>query len=346
MRAEKNNEADEARIFEEAENNRDPDRLLTVLGDEGMLPGDADKLRNTATTLRLSGRYAVLAPLAETVLARWLLATSGLPLPNGWLTVAPVREGELVEFRREGDGWRLSGELRGVPFAREAERLVVAGRTPEGESAIAALDPTSLELSPGKGLSGEGRDDASLEGVYAAEENAAHSEAGAEELLILGALARSLQMAGAMEKVLEFSISHAKQREQFGRPIGRFQAIQHHLAVMAGETAAASAAADAAALALENSKNVEDAAFEVAAAKVRVGEAAEEVARISHQVHGAIGFTKRHALHHYTRRLWTWRDEFGSESEWSVKLGEWIFAKGSDGLWPTLARTAGMEEEW
>jgi acyl-CoA dehydrogenase len=81
-----------------------------------------------------------------------------------------------------------------------------------------------------------------------------------------------------------------------------------------------------------------EAAFlEVASAKIRVGEAAGEGAAIAHQVLGALGFTQEHVLHRYTRRLWAWRDDFGSESRWAVKLGELVAARGADALWPMLA---------
>ena len=72
-------------------------------------------------------------------------------------------------------------------------------------------------------------------------------------------------------------------------------------------------------------------------AKIRVGEAATEGAAIAHQVLGAIGFTQEHTLHRFTRRLWAWRDDFGNESDWAVKLGNLVAAKGADGLWPMLA---------
>ena len=67
------------------------------------------------------------------------------------------------------------------------------------------------------------------------------------------------------------------------------------------------------------------------------GEAATEGAGIAHQVLGAIGFTKEHTLHRFTRRLWAWRDDFGNESAWAVKLGAMVAAKGADELWPMLA---------
>ena len=75
-----------------------------------------------------------------------------------------------------------------------------------------------------------------------------------------------------------------------------------------------------------------------AAAKVRAGTAVEVVARLAHQVHGAIGFTQEHKLHHLTRRLWSWRDEAGSELAWSRVLGAGVLADGPDALWPALTR--------
>ncbi|MBV9585355.1 MAG: acyl-CoA dehydrogenase, partial [Alphaproteobacteria bacterium] len=82
----------------------------------------------------------------------------------------------------------------------------------------------------------------------------------------------------------------------------------------------------------------ERALLDVAAAKVRVGEAASSGAAIAHQVHGAMGFTYEHSLHHSTRRLWAWREEFGNEALWAERLGRLIAEHGADELWPFLTQ--------
>ncbi len=71
----------------------------------------------------------------------------------------------------------------------------------------------------------------------------------------------------------------------------------------------------------------------VASAKIRAGEAATRAAEIAHQVHGAIGYTEEHQLHRFTLRLWAWRDEFGSETEWASWVGAAVARIGGEGLW-------------
>jgi acyl-CoA dehydrogenase len=156
--------------------------------------------------------------------------------------------------------------------------------------------------------------------------------------MLMGALLRSLQIAGALESMLDLSVNYAGERVAFEKKISKFQAVQHNLAKLAGETSAALAAASSAADALSGATTFDDAIFlEAASAKIRCSEAAEKGAAIAHQVFGAIGFTQEHILHCYTLRALAWRDDFGSESYWAVELGKLVAARGADELWPLVA---------
>ena len=144
--------------------------------------------------------------------------------------------------------------------------------------------------------------------------------------------------AGALEALLDLTLRHANERVAFERPIGKFQAVQHSLARLAGEVAAAMTAAGSAADALAHAHSFDDAVFlEVAAAKIRTAQAAAEGAAIAHQIHGAIGFTREHILHRFTLRLLAWRDDFGNESHWAAALGNCVAARGAEEFWPLLA---------
>jgi len=279
------------------------------------------ELPEALTLLFSAGRHALEAPLAETILAGWLLASAGLEQPEGPLTVAPVREGDSVAAARDGVRWRLSGTASRVPFARGAAAIVVVA-----DGALALVQPTECRITPGANLAGEPRDEVDFGGAPAA---GAASTVDAAALRALGAVMRSAQIAGALQAVLEMSVRYATERAQFGRPIGRFQAVQQNLAVLAGQAAAATAAAQAAIEATARGLS----SRMIAAAKIRAGEAASLGAAIAHQVHGAIGFTQEYALNRYTRRLWSWRDEFGNEAHWARALGAEVAAAGPSRLW-------------
>ena len=74
----------------------------------------------------------------------------------------------------------------------------------------------------------------------------------------------------------------------------------------------------------------------IASAKSRVDDAISICASIAHQVHGAIGFTYEHGLHFSTRRLWSWRAEYGSGSYWAKILGEKAVSNGANNFWPSI----------
>ena len=279
--------------------------------------------------LRVAGEQALPLPLAETMLAGWLLAGVGLEVPDGPLTVAPVAPGETLQLAREGSGWRLDGVATRVPWGRVPGigAAVLAGRQ------VAYVPPGGFEAEPGENLAREPRDTLRFSCVLPDRRVRPAAEAlGPEQLRAVGAAMRSLQMAGALTRLVETTTQYAQDRVQFGRPIGKFQAIQHSLAVMATQAAAAVAAADLGAEAVADGVRL----LPIAAAKARTGEAAGIAAGLAHQVHGAIGFTYEHHLHFFTKRLWSWRDEFGNEAAWNLLVGRHMARAGADRLWAEI----------
>ncbi|MGQ0573918.1 MAG: acyl-CoA dehydrogenase family protein [Pseudonocardia sp.] len=292
--------------------------------------GSGGTLVDAATVLGAAGAHAARVPLVETdLLGGWLLHTAGLPVPEGPLT-AVIAD---LHVRPSGDGADVAGVLGRVPWARAAAGVAVLA----GEHVV-LLDPAGLAVTEGANLAGEPRDDLVAVDVTVRAGAVGPAPGGAAvELRLRAALGRALLLAGAARGALAQAVGYAGEREQFGRPIGRFQAVQQQLALAAAEVAAAGAAADAAAGVAQREGVAADAtAVAVAAAKARAGEAAGVVARVAHQVHGAIGFTREHDLRLRTTRLWAWRDEDGSDAQWHAELGTRALAAGPDGLWPLL----------
>ncbi|GAA3942393.1 acyl-CoA dehydrogenase family protein [Actinomadura viridis] len=295
--------------------------------------GSGGDITAAVAVLEVLGEYSAGVPLAETaLLAGWLIATCGAAVPSGPMTAAIAGPG--LRTRREDGGLSVRGTIARVPWARHAHRLTVLDN-----DQVIVLERGGFTLTRGTNLAGEPRDDLHVDAVVPASQVhglPAGSPVSVQAFRSRAALARAGLMAGAARRALELSVAYAGEREQFGRPIGRFQAVQQHLAAMAGEVLLAKVAVESAALAFAPRG---DADLAVAAAKVVAGETAGVVASLAHQIHGAIGFTEEHALRHSTTRLWAWRDESGNEDAWSEILGRRAVSAGTGGLWPLLTRT-------
>ncbi len=285
--------------------------------------------------LNSAGKFAAPVAIAETLLAGWLLAQAKIASPEGPITIAPMRPGDKIALGADGT---LSGRARGVPFARDAQHIAILVHGTGGIS-IALVEAKSARIAERRGLSGETAYDVTFEKSKPVKIAAAPEGFDQSTLMLMGAAARSMQTAGALEAILTISVKYSGERVAFERTISKFQAVQHNLARLAGESAAATTAATSAADAIANAPSLSDPGIylEAASARIRSAEAATEGAAIAHQVHGAIGYTREHILHRFTRALLTWRDDFGNESQWAVELGNRIAAAGANELWPLVA---------
>ncbi len=267
--------------------------------------------------LELCGTYAVPLPLGDTMLARGILAHAGLARPAGSIALSRANRG--------ADG-RLVCAV--VPAGHLADWILTSQGTQwllldtgqaERSQAVSRLDATLSWPWPA-GVADDG-------------DAAAPDEVSGHDLLALQACVCAAQLSGALMNVFQRTLDYANERQQFGRPIGKFQASQHQLSVISEHAFAARMAARIGCLA----EGIVPDRLRVAVAKARTSEAALEVAGLAHSIHGAIGFTEEFDLQLFTRRLHLWRQAGGSESCWQAILGEEL-VDARDGLALDLLR--------
>lgn len=332
-------------VRQSAEAGASPDGLFLALSRNGLLHATASEAAGGAggtlmeefAVLRWAGRFAAPGPLAETMLAGRLISAAGRAIPDGALAFGAGQRERPLRLYRAGPNWKLDGDAPNVAWDAAAARIALLAQTGDGW-ALAILAPDGIRRTDHAAMSGEPRSDLAFRNFSLGAGNVAllPQDWDFRRAEREAALQRSALMAGALEAVLAMAVGYANDRIQFGRAIGKFQAVQQMLAQLAGEVAAALAIAEHACRTACLDPGAE---LPVAAAKARVGEAAGKGAAIAHQTFGAIGFTQEHDLHCYTRRLWTWRDEAGNEAYWQEKLGRAVLKAGDTGAgpWPAIA---------
>ena len=361
--------ASEDGVFDAVEEGRFPEAHWRAIEDNGLvdmlLPeeagGAAVDFGDAMAVARTAGGFALPLPLVETMIGRWLFSDAGLEAPAGSLGMVtaagrpevpwPDEVSALVVSDSEGGvGWVAAGEVefeRGTNSAGEpVGRLREPPPIPQGKLAGLAGSRSGTRRESLAAFGGSVSDGLRSQGTGSSLSDSARTLSWPSPSVLM-AVARSAMIAGAMERILDLTIEHVQGRVQFGRPLARFQAVQQLVAVMASHTAVVGVAADTAIAAVETALDNDGghAAFMAACAKARASEACYEVTRIAHQLHGAIGYTREHDLHRFTRRLWAWRDADGDEGYWQQRIGEMAIRSGGTGLWPLLveARSAAFE---
>ncbi|MDF7774832.1 acyl-CoA dehydrogenase [Sphingomonas sp. AOB5] len=298
-----------------------PGELWSSLADAGLTmalvsEGGGGVGLDIADALDLAGlvaEYAAPVPFGETMLAAWLLDRAGIAVPDGALTFA---------------GIDADRKLARIPWGRSAQLVLVTEHN--GQAVLALLEPGELNWEHATNMAGEPRDTATLDPAFDTA-RFVPSPISPTELRQLGAALRSAQIAGALRRSSDLAVLYATQRSQFGKTLSQFQAIQQSLAVLATQAAVATAAAGYAARAIAAGSPMPA----IAIAKARCGEAAGAGSAIAHQIHGAIGFTLEHDLQFSTRRLLSWRDEFGGDAEWNEAFGRLVLAGGD--VWKAVS---------
>ncbi|HUR90653.1 MAG TPA: acyl-CoA dehydrogenase family protein [Ramlibacter sp.] len=288
-----------------------PDKLWSALDASGfadaLVPeaqgGFGLALPQVFGLLRVAGRHVLPVPFGHTLFARSMLAQSSAQVPRGPIAIAARAD--------EENGLIVCPN---TPFASVAEWIVAPLRDRW------LLLPKSRARSTPSGI--EGSLHADLEWESAS--SASFTSRAAIPWHHAGAVVAAANIAGALERAFEMTLQFANDRVQFGRSIGKFQAIQHQLAVMAENVAAARMAAEMGC----DAEAAWPKPLRAAVAKARASEAVALVAPLAHAIHGAIGITAELDLQLYTRRLHDWRADFGSERIWNTFLGRTLLASG------------------
>ena len=244
--------------------------------------GDSARARRLLPALALGDRIAAVAVVEE----------SGRHEPEG------------IATRGEAPG-RLTGRKLFVKDAHIASDLIVIARGRRGLGAL--LLPArraGITALPLEAMGDEKLFEVIFDGVEVRDEDSLGAAGGGAELLAaamrLGALARSAEMVGAAARILDLCVEHARVRVQSGRPIGAFQAIQHHCADLRRDVEASRWLVHDAAWRIAEGL---DASAAVATAKAFCAEACLRVARRGHQIMGAVSYCEEHPLHLFHKRI-------------------------------------------
>lgn len=246
--------------------------------------------------LQTIGYYAVPLPLGETMLARWLIADAGLACPSGSIALVT---GGVVPLGLVADNF-LCADDAGLFLVSAAK---ASPRSTGAHSNIAATVAVSRDAA-----------DMSL-------------PQSAEALRCAAALVHAASIAGAASRLLDMTITYANERVQFGKPIGRQQALQQSLAVMAEDVVASRIAVE-----LACAQDLPLRLATVACAKAQTSAVAARIANTAHAVLGAIGISEEHDLQLFSRRLHASRLAAGSETYWNRLLGEALIASSGSAI--------------
>jgi len=256
----------------------------------------------------LCGRHALPIPLAQTMVARRMCALNGVDVPDGTVAIAPMPVSSAPD----------TIDCRNVPFGKIAQWVLVSHAGPSDAQKDMLL-PVSDAIRTDTGVVG------SLQ-AHLCWKNAPPSGVvfnNTAPWLEIAATVTAAMMAGAMDAVLQTTVRYAGEREQFGRPIGKFQAVQQQLSVLAELASASRIAAE---LGCRQTYAGAPNTLAAAVAKARASEAAGTVVSIAHGVHAAMGITAEYDLQLYTRRLIEWRTDYGSAGYWNRRVGDAVLS--------------------
>jgi acyl-CoA dehydrogenase len=287
--------------------------------------GSSGEMRQLGIILRELGYAGGSSPLPEHAIGVQILGRieeSGDLLPRS--LVGDLKVIALTSPIESNSDESLARACARVPWGRSADLFVGAYAD---ESLVLLLRADEIEINEGANVAGEPRDEVVIKS--GSRGTAVKAKGPLPDVSNLLAFFRSSQIAGALRRSLDLSVGYAKQRVQFGRPIGSFQAVAHNLARLAELCEAADAIVQQA---YASQLDVDA----VAAAKIVTATCVREAIPLAHQIHGAIGVTKEYELHRISLRATAWSQEAGTAEDWAIALGEGVCAE-PDAWWDRVS---------
>jgi alkylation response protein AidB-like acyl-CoA dehydrogenase len=303
---------------------------LVELGVVGLLVGEEHGgagmgMVDAAVVLEELGRALSPAPYASSAIGAVSLADADLlPLLAGGSTIGTVAIFEAgsrylwqqpaTRATRDGGSWRLDGVKVHVAEATAADVALVTALDDDGQLGVFATERFDVEPTPTvDGSRKQGR--IVLAGASSRRiDSTAGAEASVARTLDRLGVAAAVDGVGAAQRALELTVEYAKEREQFGKPIGAFQAVQHLCADMLRTVELGRAAGYYACWALDDA-SPEEAHRASTLARAFTADAFPQVGGTAIQVFGGIGFTWEHDIHLYYKRLLTVAQALGTASD-------------------------------
>lgn len=283
---------------------------VAALGWAGLLVGQeyggaGATLMEAALLMEEAGRAALPGPLLPVLWSGVSLQEASDPpwksrllpsLARGEIVICPALtepRGAPVQARADG----LWGTKLFVPYAGQANYLMVSAQAPQGEALFLVDSPTpGLSITPLPTTAADHQFEVRLEGAVGQPLRGAGGR-----VADAGTMLYCAQTVGHLQAALELSVQYVKERHQFGRPIGSFQAVHHHLTDMYRDLQVARLLTYQAAWRLAQGQ---EAKREVSIARLKMSSAVPQVTSLAHQVHGGVGFYTEYPLElHYRRAL-------------------------------------------
>lgn len=287
--------------------------------------GSGISLYEAVALLKMEGYHNVPIPFAQTVVIRAWAHAHSVDLPDGMFSYASAA--------LQVDAQARSATLHKAWHGHSVDHMLIA--TDQQCFLAHSQDRRILQAYHG--------------GLFAAVAWPVQSlsrldlhEQAAQDLFNLSVFAMLAVTVGAMERAFELTLDYAAQRQQFGRPVSKFQAVQHQISEVAEHVCAADMALQMAATNNDNAVTAPN-SQQLAIAQFQIAHIADRIADIAHAIHGAIGISQEYPLHQYTRRIRECKSCFGSAQYWAAEIGQHILNKNNDTLFAIL--TSVLDEQ-